>query len=178
MTSYLGRSDLPRGVRNNNPYNIRRSAANNWQGRVPLAQNPDSDFEQFQNYTWGVRAGVKVLRTYYTRYNLRTIRDILYRFSPPSENDTEAYIRAAASRTGFGANEQLPWSYEAIFRLSEAITAQENGRQWAISRAEFNRGWEAAGFAVPAGAGTKQSAGGWILGSLALLFGLNYFYNK
>jgi hypothetical protein len=40
---------LPRGIRNNNPLNIRLNPDNRWQGRVSPKLNSDGAFEQFQD---------------------------------------------------------------------------------------------------------------------------------
>ena len=54
---------LPRGIRNNNPLNIRRSK-DQWQGMKK--EQTDSAFCQFENLAYGWRAAFKLLtRTYY-----------------------------------------------------------------------------------------------------------------
>ena len=47
---------LPRGIRNNNPLNIRLNPENRWQGRVSPKHNSDGAFEQFQDPIMGLRA--------------------------------------------------------------------------------------------------------------------------
>ena len=54
--------EKPRGIRNNNPLNIRKG--NNWQGEI--SPQSDKEFEQFESMTMGVRAGMKILRNYIT----------------------------------------------------------------------------------------------------------------
>lgn len=78
-----------RGIRNNNPANIRRGC--NWKG---LAETQtDKEFCQFTTMTWGVRALLITLRTYVTKYHLHTVREIITRWAPPSDgNNTEKYI--------------------------------------------------------------------------------------
>ena len=51
---------IPRGIRNNNPLNLR--VGNNWKGEV--SQPTDHTFEQFTEMKWGVRAAFIVLRNY------------------------------------------------------------------------------------------------------------------
>ena len=95
----------PRGLRNNNPLNIRRSA-DKWQGLK--AQQEDREFFQFSEMKWGWRAAFRLLcHTYYGKYKLRTIRAIITRWAPPKENDTQYYIRSVAERTGIGADREL-----------------------------------------------------------------------
>lgn len=79
----------PRGIRNNNPLNIR--IGNTWLGEVP---NPtDSDFEQFVAVKYGLRAGFCILRRYIRRYKRNTVRKIVTAWAPSSENNTERYIQ-------------------------------------------------------------------------------------
>lgn len=78
-----------RGIRNNNPANIRRGC--NWKG---LAETQtDKEFCQFITMTWGVRALLVTLRTYVVKHHLHTVREIITRWAPPSDgNNTERYI--------------------------------------------------------------------------------------
>lgn len=79
---------IPRGIRNNNPLNIR--IGNRWQGEV---ENPtDTEFEQFISMKWGLRAAFILLKRYIERYRLNTIRDIISRWAPSTENNTRRYI--------------------------------------------------------------------------------------
>ena len=57
---------------------------------------------------YGWRAAFRLLcHTYYGKYKLRTIRDIITRWAPPKENNTEAYIRRVTDRIGIGADKVL-----------------------------------------------------------------------
>lgn len=84
---------IPRGIRNNNPLNIRRGT--NWLG---LSKNQtDPSFCQFDSMTYGLRAGLIIIRTYMQRYKLNSIHAIVSRWAPPSENDTNAYVKSVSS---------------------------------------------------------------------------------
>ena len=102
---------LPRGIRNNNPLNIRKG--NNWQGEV---SNPDDPaFEQFVSMQWGIRAGFKILKNYMTGYGgrvkpLTNIHDIIHRWAPPSENNCKAYIDSVCRFSGLHEFERLQFS--------------------------------------------------------------------
>ena len=89
---------LPRGIRNNNPLNIRLVAENHWQGRVPPKHNSDGGFEQFQDPIMGLRAAVVLLIAHYDRRHLDTIRKLVAVWAPPNENDTEAYAGRSPRR--------------------------------------------------------------------------------
>lgn len=78
-----------RGIRNNNPANIRRGC--NWKGLAKT--QTDREFCQFFTMTWGVRALLVTLRTYVIKHHLHTVREIITRWAPPSDgNNTEKYI--------------------------------------------------------------------------------------
>lgn len=83
--------NMTRGQRNNNPLNIRHSTSR-WQGRSVV--QTDSAFVQFQSLEYGLRAGFMLLRTYFYKYKLRTIRSIISRWAPEADgNDVCAYIK-------------------------------------------------------------------------------------
>lgn len=84
---------IPRGIRNNNPLNIRRGS--NWIG-LSKTQN-DPSFCQFDSMTYGLRAGLIIIRTYMIKYKLTTIHSIVSRWAPPSENNTDAYVKSVSS---------------------------------------------------------------------------------
>lgn len=82
-----------RGIRNNNPLNIRKG--NNWKGE--RKKQTDPAFEEFESMQMGLRAGFIILRNYITGYGGRsakfnTIEKIISRWAPPSENATRKYI--------------------------------------------------------------------------------------
>ncbi|MBO5250785.1 MAG: structural protein P5 [Bacteroidaceae bacterium] len=123
----------PRGITNNNPLNIRHSA-NRWQGASE--KQTDRSFVQFNSMAYGYRAAWKVLQSYYNRFTHQsqpfTVRNIISRWAPPSENDTEAYIRTVLSLSGLGGKENLlppenVDSYGRLSRLLEAMTCVECG---------------------------------------------------
>ena len=85
----------PRGIRNNNPLNIR--IGNTWLGERP---NPtDPAFEEFVTMEYGLRAAFIILRRYIRRYKKNTITSIVSTWAPASENDTLKYIDRVAALT-------------------------------------------------------------------------------
>lgn len=116
---------LPRGIRNNNPLNIR--IGNKWVGEV---ESPtDSDFEQFTTMMYGLRAGFKLLRRYIERYHLCTVKEILSRWAPTSDNNTRSYISFVCERSKIGALETLSFNDEKkMVALVEAMCVYENGQ--------------------------------------------------
>ena len=96
---------LPRGIRNNNPLNIRRSK-DQWQGL--RAQQTDASFCQFETLEYGWRAAFYLLtRTYYHKYRLYTIRMIINKWAPPNENLTSTYIANVSRLTGIPPDEPI-----------------------------------------------------------------------
>ena len=120
---------LPRGIRNNNPLNIRRSG-DKWQGLKTLQE--DKEFFQFETIEWGWRAAFVILcKTYYGKYKLRTIRNIVSRWAPAKENNTPAYIRHVSDYTGIGPDRDLgdPQTHPTNWLLiGYAMAVVENGK--------------------------------------------------
>ena len=101
---------LPRGIRNNNPLNIRKG--NNWKGE----RQPQSDpsFEEFESIQMGLRAGFIILRNYQRislapKMRANTIRKIINRWAPTSENNTLKYIETVAKRSGLNPDELIAY---------------------------------------------------------------------
>ena len=134
----------PRGLRNNNPLNIRRSG-DKWQGLRVLQE--DREFFQFSEMKWGWRAAFRLLcHTYYGKYKLRTIRDIITRWAPPKENNTEAYIRRVTDRIGIGPDKELgdPQTHPTQWMMiGIAMAIVENGTT-NLDYLSMLKGWEMA----------------------------------
>jgi hypothetical protein len=124
---------MTRGLRNNNPLNIRHSK-DQWQGTATT--QTDKDFVQFQSMAYGYRATWRILNTYYKKLKERkkhfTVENIIRRWAPPSENNTTAYIRTVLTLSGIGGQENLlppenVMSYNRLSSLIAAMTVMENG---------------------------------------------------
>ena len=124
---------MTRGIRNNNPLNIRRSSTH-WQGA--RKEQTDKSFVQFETMAYGYRAAWKILQTYYERFCMQnkpfTVRNIIERWAPPTENDTEAYIKNVLNMASIGGKEKLlppsnVLSYGRLSRMVAAMTCIECG---------------------------------------------------
>ena len=127
---------MTRGLRNNNPLNIRHSQ-DQWQGAATT--QTDKSFVQFESMAYGYRAAWKTLDTYNLRFRREhkpyNVRNIIARWAPLSENDTEAYVKAVVKLSGLGGNENIPRPnryrnferLEKTARLIAAMTCVENG---------------------------------------------------
>ncbi len=124
-----------RGWRNNNPGNIRHG--DDWLG-LRIIQD-DTDFCQFISPEYGIRAMARILRHYYTKHKLKTLRDIVNRWAPPCENDTDAYVRTVSRRMGLAEQQRLPMGIDHLLNpLIKALIHHELGCQpysdWLIDR--------------------------------------------
>lgn len=82
-----------RGLRNNNPLNIRKST-DKWLGLSPVQR--DAGFFQFVELSYGYRAAGKLLRNYQKLHSLYNLKGLIERWAPAKENNTEAYIARVA----------------------------------------------------------------------------------
>ena len=132
---------IPRGLRLNNPGNIRRTQ-DRWQGLA--AEQKDPDFFTFVEAKWGYRAMMKILRNYRKKYGCTTVTDFIGRWAPSSENDTAAYIRAVCGRMGVNPTAGIDVNDKGTMcAMAAAMSFVENGRE--AVREDVDGGWEALG---------------------------------
>lgn len=115
----------PRGIRNNNPLNIRKGQS--WLGLRPT--QTDAAFCQFRTMELGIRAACKIIITYITKHHLTTVREIITRWAPPADgNDTGTYVRQVCKRAYYFP-ETCIHADDAIelTRLLHAMAYVENG---------------------------------------------------
>lgn len=115
---------LPRGIRNNNPLNIR--VGNKWVGEVKSPTDPS--FEQFSCMPYGLRAAFIILRRYIDVYKLNTISKIVSRWAPSSENNTLAYIRRVSLSMNYDADAPISFNDKPrMIALVKAMCTVECG---------------------------------------------------
>ena len=115
----------PRGIRNNNPGNIRLSD-DKWQGLDIPAD--DGAFFRFRTPAYGIRALARILITYQDKHGINTVRDMIGRYAPPAENETESYVLHAADHVSVSPDAAIDVHlYRHMRPLVEAIIAHENG---------------------------------------------------
>ena len=115
---------IPRGIRNNNPLNIRRGS--DWLGLRPT--QTDAAFCQFDNIIYGYRAALVILRRYIREYRCNTIRLIISRWAPASENNVAAYVRAVTTASGIPADQPISFQDEsAVCSIVAAMQQHECG---------------------------------------------------
>lgn len=115
---------VPRGIRNNNPLNIR--IGNTWLGEV--AEPTETEFEQFVSMKYGLRAGFIILRRYIRRYKRDTIRKIIESWAPSSENNTLEYIAVVCDRMHITSDTQVDYGdRDTMCALVQAMAYVEVG---------------------------------------------------
>lgn len=111
----MDKAITPRGIRNNNPLNIRKG--NDWKGERP--EQKDNAFEEFTSMEYGIRAGFIILRKYITGYNgltqkFNTIEKMISRWAPTVENNTAAYISQVSKMTGIPATLKISFAQRSF----------------------------------------------------------------
>ena len=127
----------PRGLRNNNPGNIRNSSTV-WQGEI--VPSKDKSFKQFKTMAYGYRALIRLLQNYRKLYGLSTIEGMINRWAPPTENRTSAYITRVCKEM------KVPSSYvpdvedkATMCAMAAAISLVENGVP--ANMDDIEKGW-------------------------------------
>ncbi|EGA69574.1 putative phage structural protein [Vibrio sinaloensis DSM 21326] len=121
-----------RGIRNNNPLNIRKG--NDWQGESSFSR--DAEFETYKHHKYGFRAGAILLRNYQRLYHLDTLTELIGRFAPPNENNTKNYAQFVAKRVGVDVNQPLNLrNDELLAQVLHAMSIMEVGRHYSYSDA-------------------------------------------
>ena len=123
---------VARGIRNNNAGNL-RITSDKWQGLSE--EQTDKEFFQFVEPVYGIRAMSRVLINYEKKYGIKTLRGIISRYAPSSENNTDSYIDAVAKDLSFDSSNEFfdigpddNFSAELnIIPLVKAIIKHENG---------------------------------------------------
>jgi len=127
---------IPRGLRNNNPLNIRHNS-DKFQGEVT---GTDKAFKTFVSMAYGYRAAFVTLATYHSR-GCNTIEKIVTRWAPPTENNTAGYIAKVEKYSGVPKGKELTAADGAEYILIvAAMSFVENGKNADITevRAGFD----------------------------------------
>lgn len=115
----------------NNPANIRFNKNNKWNGQY---DKPYKGFCEFKTEYYGLRALAKTLHTYFDKYHLFTVTQIINRYAPPTENHTSAYISYVVGVCGSDVVSLQNADY--VYRLLKAICWYESN--YYLSRYDYN----------------------------------------
>lgn len=133
-------NNTARGIRNNNPGNIRNSDAIDWKGEVDSKNKKDKAFEEFKTMPDGIRAMMVLLRNYQKKYKLRTVRELISRYAPRSENNTEKYIARVCWKMNKSDKDPVDLSDKTtVFALISAMCLIETGEN--ISYEDMEKAW-------------------------------------
>lgn len=120
---------ISRGYRNNNPGNIvktydREGNQTFWNGEV---KGDDKRFKKFKSMDWGYRAIFITLRSYINK-GVNTIEKIIFRYAPPSENQSMSYAKHVSERSGIPIDKVISFSnIDDIKAIIKEISFIENG---------------------------------------------------
>lgn len=122
---------VPRGIRMNNPGNIKELPGDKTQWQGERATDDDPIFEEFLSPEAGIRALVKIIVAYQRKHGCDTIGKIVHRWAPPEENATLAYAMHVASKLGVQIDQKIDLTKDPMqmATLVEAIILHENGQQ-------------------------------------------------
>ena len=137
-----------RGLRNNNPGNIDKGREE-WEGQELPGDDPR--FCTFTSMAYGCRALIRTLMTYHMKHDLSTVHEIISRWAPPVENNTDAYIKHVCERLGVDPDTALDFDGrpQIYLLLARAIAYHENGSAAdRISLETWQEGAELAGLKV------------------------------
>lgn len=132
---------VPRGLRNNNPLNIR--IGNNWLGERAPRDCDDPEFEQFVAMVYGIRAAFCIIRRYIRHYHRNTIRLIIRSWAPAHENDTLNYIEVVSREMGIDPDAPILFEDKpTICALVRAMAHVEVGQS--LPLADFEKAYDLA----------------------------------
>lgn len=112
------------GYRINNPLNIRYLSANNWKGQT----GQQSGFCVFDTPENGIRAAMVNLKSY-RKQGVVTIGDIVSRWAPPTENNTQNYIDFVCKKLGANISDEIEQDAQSYIALLQAMCIMEIGVQ-------------------------------------------------
>lgn len=141
----MATTTLPRGLRNNNPLNLRISN-NPWLGKVK--NNTDGAFEQFTTIEYGYRAAFRNIRTIVQRRsaqdNTTTVRQLIHVWAPGSDGNNEAaYCQSVQKHSSINPDELvIIKNKEFMCKLVYGMAVTENGQ--AVSRAQIDSAYNLA----------------------------------
>lgn len=129
---------MSRGYRNFNPGNIRQSDVA-YTGEVEPSKDPA--FKQFRTMSLGYRAMFVLLHTYSVKYHLKTLREMIERYAPPTENNTTEYVNFVSSRTKVADISTVDTMNERqMIPIVVAMARVENGSDPDMD--EVRQGWD------------------------------------
>jgi hypothetical protein len=120
---------MSRGFDCNNPMDLEVNEHFCWQGEIRPTTDPSGVLCDFDTPISGLRAGALDLYNQQALHSLNTWTEVITKYAPPSENDTEAYIAAMCAGTGVGPNDQIDLSDPSFLaKACHLVIIQEQGK--------------------------------------------------
>lgn len=122
----------------NNPGNIRK-VSRTYPGEVIPSSDPA--FKEFKDMESGYQAMFSLLNRFYFAQGQDTIKKIIFKWAPPSENNSQAYVNSIVSQTGINQNTVIDKTNpQQMQALVSAMSRHENGSA-AVAK-EVSDGWK------------------------------------
>ena len=87
-------------------------------------------FQQPTSYEEGIKSLDNQLKIYGEKHGIKTLRQAISRYAPPSENKTEDYINYVAQRTGLKPDQEIDFSNPAVRHvISGPMILMEKGNK-------------------------------------------------
>lgn len=121
--SVLNDPHMPRGIRNNNPGNLKGEL-----GFMGFKGLDDKGYGTYDTPEAGLRAMAINIRNQQDLHGLNTVADIVTKYAPPDENNTPAYIASVSKALGVKPDEKIDLhDPETLAKFMSASIKQENG---------------------------------------------------
>jgi len=156
-----GSSGAPRGLRNKNPLNLKRTNSQ-WQGKIPFHLSTDNTFEQFYEFKYGWRSNLLNMFNYICNEPGITLGKILHKWVHGlSGSFPENYVSFVELHSGVGVDRDTKFRYtpnpsssdkvrmrNMWWGIFQAMAQFENGTQHEqeinSTRNEFDQGFDMA----------------------------------
>ena len=111
-------------IAKNNIFNIRKGSGTKWKGETGATNG----FVEFETREHGIRAWIVLMHNYRVKHRCATVRAIITRYAPPSENNTQAYIKYCRERV---YKSEITWlnTTADYVRLGIAMAKMETGTE-------------------------------------------------
>lgn len=132
----------PRGIRNNNPLNIRKGCS--WKGERPNQTDPS--FEEFISIEYGIRAALRLMRNHITgfggsRPKQNTLKKLISVWAPPSENATAGYVDFVSAQCRLSPTQIISADDKGLLCKVARVMAYVECGVW-IEPCKFSSAWD------------------------------------
>ena len=156
------KDSLTRGIRNNNPLNIRINPRNNWLRKEKPSRDPEFETWADKDVVYGIRAGAVLIMSHYDRRGVDTIAKLIKTWAPPKGDrdgdgvvdytqNTKEYIAYVADYVGIPSSRVVNFhDYKILKPTIEAMIRFENAGRMPYTQAQIDKALALAGVEPPA----------------------------